>query len=63
MTKHYRPDPDNPPQLIKSDLARLDRMTDEDIDYSDLPELGDEFFVTAKLAEVIAITELDESEP
>ena len=62
MITRYRPDPDNPPQL-KSDLARLDRMTDEDIDYSDLPELGDEFFVTAKLAEVIAITELDESEP
>ena len=63
MIKRYRPDPANPPQLIKSDLARIDRMTDEDIDYSDLPELGDEFFVTAKLAEVIAITELDESEP
>ena len=48
MTKHYRPDPDNPPQLIKSDLARLDRMTDEDIDYSDIAELDDGFFVTAK---------------
>jgi uncharacterized protein (DUF433 family) len=49
MTKHYRPDPANPPQLIKSDLARLDRMTDEDIDYSDIPELGDEFFAKALL--------------
>ena len=29
---------------IKSDLARLDRMTDEDIDYSDIPELDDKFF-------------------
>jgi hypothetical protein len=48
MITRYRPDPNNPPQLIKSDLARLDRMTDEDIDYSDIPELGDEFFVTAK---------------
>src|SRR5215469_685705 len=45
--KRYRPDPANPPQLIKSDLARLDRMTDEEIDYSDIPELGDEFFAKA----------------
>jgi uncharacterized protein (DUF4415 family) len=29
---------------IKSDLARLDRMKDSDIDYSDIPPLGDEFF-------------------
>lgn len=29
---------------IKSDLARIDAMTDEDIDYSDSPELGEEFF-------------------
>ena len=47
MTKHYRLDPKNPRQLIKSDFARLDRMTDEEIDYSDIPELGDEFFAKA----------------
>ena len=29
---------------IKSDLARLDAMTDADIDYSDSLPLGDEFF-------------------
>jgi len=29
---------------IKSDLARLDAMTEADIDYSDNPPLGDEFF-------------------
>ena len=29
---------------IKSDLARIDRLRDEDIDYSDIPELEDEFF-------------------
>ena len=28
----------------KSDLARINRMKDEDIDYSDIPPLGDEFF-------------------
>ena len=32
---------------IKSDLARLDRMNDSDIDYSDIPPLGDEFFKKA----------------
>ena len=29
---------------IKSDLARVDALKDEDIDYSDSPALGDEFF-------------------
>jgi hypothetical protein len=47
MMKRYQPDPNNPPQLIKSDLARIDRMTDQDIDCSDIPELGDEFFTKA----------------
>jgi hypothetical protein len=27
-----------------SDLTRIDRMTDDDIDYSDIHELDDEFF-------------------
>ena len=35
---------------IKSDLARLDRMKDSDIDYSDIPSLGDEFFKKATVA-------------
>ncbi|MGA2654817.1 MAG: BrnA antitoxin family protein [Gammaproteobacteria bacterium] len=29
---------------IKSDLKCLDKMTDQDIDYSDIPELDDSFF-------------------
>jgi len=29
---------------IKSDLARIDKLRDEDIDYSDIPELDDEVF-------------------
>ena len=45
--KDYQPDPENPRQLTKSELDRLDRMTDEDIDYSDIPELDDEFFSKA----------------
>jgi uncharacterized protein (DUF4415 family) len=35
-------------KLIKSDLARIDRMKESDIDYSDIPELSDEFFKNAK---------------
>ena len=42
--KRYTLDPKNLPQLSKTDLARIDRMKDEDIDYSDIPPLGDEFF-------------------
>lgn len=36
---------------IASDLARIDRMKDEDIDYSDIPEL-DESFLTRPLVEL-----------
>ena len=34
---------------MKSDLRRIDRMKDEDIDYSDIPELDAEFFATARV--------------
>lgn len=34
---------------IKSDLKRIDAMLDEDIDYSDIPELDDDFFKNAKV--------------
>ena len=33
----------------KTDWARVDAMEDEDIDYSDIPELSDEFFENAIL--------------
>ena len=33
---------------IKSDLKRLDAMTDDDIDYSDIPELDDEFWANGE---------------
>jgi len=36
-------------KIIYSDLKRLDSMTDDDIDYSDNPPLGDEFWKSAKL--------------
>jgi hypothetical protein len=33
--------------MSASDLERIDRMTDADIDYSDIPELSDDFFKNA----------------
>lgn len=33
----------------KSDLVRIDRMTDEEIDYSDIPEIDAAFFETARV--------------
>lgn len=32
----------------KSDLRKLDSLTDSDIDYSDIPELTDDFWETAR---------------
>ena len=49
--KRFRLDAKNPPEMAKSDLDRLDRMTDADIDYSDIPELTDEFFRNAKVVD------------
>jgi len=43
-------DSKNPPRLTRKEKDRYDAMTDADIDYSDIPELGDEFFRNAKLA-------------
>jgi len=34
---------------ISSDLKRLDKMTDADIDYSDIPPLDEEFFKKAAI--------------
>lgn len=31
-------------RAIKSDLPRIDKLRDEDIDYSDIPELDDDVF-------------------
>lgn len=31
-------------RAIKSDLARIDKLRDEDIDYGDIPELDAEVF-------------------
>ncbi len=42
--KSYRLDPKKPRQLTPAEARRLDAMP---IDYSDIPELGDEFFTKA----------------
>jgi uncharacterized protein (DUF4415 family) len=34
---------------IKSDLDRIDRMSDEDIDYSDIPEINERLFTRLDL--------------
>lgn len=37
-------DPANPPRLTEEEAARLDSMTEEDIDLSDIPALPAAFF-------------------
>ena len=34
---------------IKSDLKRIDQLSDDDIDYSDIPEVSAAFFETARV--------------
>ena len=36
-------------ERTKSDLKRIDQMRDEDIDYSDIPEVDAAFFETARV--------------
>lgn len=43
-TVRFTLDPANPPKLSAATKARLDAMTDEDIDFSDIPELTPEFW-------------------
>ena len=45
--KKYKPDPLRPAKLTPRQAARLDAMTDKDIDYSDIPMLDDHFFKNA----------------
>jgi hypothetical protein len=37
-------------RVIKSDLARIDKLRDKDIDYSDIPEVGEEVFAQSPVA-------------
>lgn len=45
-------DSGNLPEPSKEALARLDAIRDEDIDYSDIPELDDSFFKKATKSSV-----------
>jgi hypothetical protein len=45
--KTYRLDPKNPPRLTAEQQRRLDRTP---IDYSDIPELDEQFFARAQRA-------------
>ena len=47
-TVNYTPDPNNKPQLTQEQEARLASQTDETIDYSDIPELDDDFWNTTE---------------
>ena len=49
IVKH-KLDPKNPPRLTRKEKARYDAIKDKDIDYSDIPELGDAFFRDAMFA-------------
>ncbi len=48
-TVKYTPDPQKKAQLTKEQSARLEALSDENIDYSDIPELDDEFWQSAKV--------------
>ena len=41
-------DPNEPARLSDEEKARFDAIRDEDIDYSDIPELDDEWFIEAQ---------------
>jgi uncharacterized protein (DUF4415 family) len=42
-------DPKNPPKMSKAERARFDAIRDEDIDYSDIPELDADFWANATI--------------
>ena len=58
IVKH-KLDPENPPKLSKKALKRFDAIRDEDIDYSDIPELTDELFVKKNKSRVNARFDAD----
>lgn len=52
-------DPDRPPKISRQDRARIDGIRDEAIDYSDIPELDDDFFAKARKESVTARFDAD----
>ena len=47
-TVNYTPDPKKKPQLTEEQEAKLAALSDEEIDYSDIPKLDDDFWKSAK---------------
>ena len=45
----YTSDPKNPPRMTREEKARFDALKDEDIDYSDIPELNAAFWANAEI--------------
>ena len=43
-TVNYTPDPKKTVRLTEEQEARLEALSDEEIDYSDIPELDDDFW-------------------
>ena len=48
-TVKYTLDPNNPKPISKETLARIDAISDDEIDYSDIPELDEDFWKRAQL--------------
>ena len=48
-TNKYTPEPNKKPQLSEAQEARLASLSDEDIDYSDIEELDEEFWEKAEI--------------
>jgi hypothetical protein len=48
-TVKYTTDPNQKPRLSEAQEARLANLSDEDIDYSDIEELNDEFWEKAEI--------------
>ena len=52
-------DPDRPPKISSQDRARIDAISDEAIDYSDIAELDDDFFAKARKESITARFDAD----
>ena len=48
-TVNYTLDSEKQAQLTAEQLARLEALSDEDIDYSDIPELDEDFWQNAQM--------------
>lgn len=48
-TVNHIPDPQKKPQLTEEQETHLTNLSDQDIDYSDIPELDDDFWKNAQI--------------